>query len=79
MEAQECVQIAPAYGRDYSSAQKAEKDFRAGKDFMIMDIGHKYNGKYCSIQDFAGVKVTIRYNKLERLTVINVEDQEQAT
>ena len=58
--------VIPAYGRDYKSAAAAKKDWQDGKDFIIADLSNRYDGKPCSIRD--GLKVTIRYNKLERTT-----------
>jgi len=60
------IQVTPAYGRDYTTAKAAKQDWYNNKDFMISDISSNYDGKPCSIRD--GVKVTIRYNRLTKLT-----------
>lgn len=39
--------LTPAYGRKYTNAQAAAKDFVNGKDFC-------YNGRYCSIRNWDG-------------------------
>jgi len=49
--------LVPAYGRDYKTKEEVEKDWKAGKDFQCV------NGQYCSIRDFPGQKVSIRFNK----------------
>ena len=53
--------LTPAYGRDYTSKDKAIADFEAAKDWLY----NSYDGSgYCSIRDFAdGVIVNLRYNK----------------
>jgi hypothetical protein len=65
--------VTPAYGRDYTSAKKAEKDFKDGKDFIIRDIMSRWDGKACSVRDFdQGTKINIRYNKNTKVTVVTV-------
>ena len=39
------VVLVPAYGRKYLTTQAAHEDWKAGKDFKIV------NGPYCSIRD----------------------------
>ena len=58
--------VIPAYGRDYKSAAAAKQDWKDGKDFIIADLSNPYDGKPCSIRD--GLKVVIRYNKLQKIT-----------
>lgn len=58
--------VVPAYNRDYKSAKAAVADWKAGMDFRIMTNPMDQNdGRYCSIND--GFKVTIRYNRRERM------------
>ena len=65
--------VIPAYGRDYKSAKDTEKDFRDGKDFVIADISNRWDGKYCSIRDFAvGDQIKIRYKGLRNVTIVTV-------
>jgi hypothetical protein len=54
--------VAPAYGRDYSSSQKALDAWKSGVDFKLMP-----SGQYCSIRDFPSEVMEIRYSKLTRL------------
>jgi|TARA_R110000751_G_scaffold36730_1_gene89533 hypothetical protein len=60
------ITVTPAYDRDYKSAKAAKADWKDGKDFIIADLSHPYDGKPCSIRD--GLKVTIRYNRLMHIT-----------
>ena len=69
--------VVPAYGRDYKNKASAEKDWTDGKDFMIANVGHRYNGSYCSINNANSLKgegfkgVGIRYKRLEMQTFVN--------
>ena len=63
--------VSPAYGRDYKTAGAVEKDFRAGKDFVLCSLGT--GGRYCSIRDFeAGAHVELRYNRKLDQTIVEV-------
>lgn len=64
--------ISPAYGRDFLSAKAVIEHFNSGADFKMESLGQ--GGTYCSKSDFEkGVMVTIRYNKLRKVTVTKVE------
>lgn len=39
------ILLLPAYGRTYETVEAMEVDWKAGKDFRIL------NGPYCSIRD----------------------------
>lgn len=69
------IQIVPAYGRDYTSKQKAQADFDADKDFRILDVSNKYNGKYINKSQIVGEydEVWVRYNNLQRKAKLSVE------
>jgi hypothetical protein len=45
----DAIVLRPAYGRHYSTAAEALKDWRDGKDFSLP------NGQYCSIRDKNGL------------------------
>lgn len=65
--------LTPAYGRDYKTHDEVVKAFMIDeKDFVAA------NGQYCSIRDVAKLglnEVTIRYDRLRKLTVIfGIED-----
>lgn len=73
MISQNYLVISPAYGRDYKSRAAAEKDFKEGKDFKMESVSSGGSGSYCSIRDFKpGVKVSIRYKRMTRVTIITV-------
>ena len=44
--------LAPAYGRVYSTEREAIKDWQDGKDFIFLNPSSTFNGRYCSIRDF---------------------------
>ena len=67
--------VSPAYGRDYKSKAAAEKDFRDGKDFLVHNVDGRMTPRIvpCSIRDMApGVKVELRYKRMESLTFVTV-------
>lgn len=74
MQVKESIQIAPLDGRDYSSSQKAITDFDKGRNFIVLDIHNKYNGKPVNKLQLVGKyeQVTIRYNGLKRSTNIQL-------
>ena len=57
----------PAYGRTYRTARQVKADFKAGKDFIIMDAAGKYSkfsGQPFSIRDInPGEIIEIRFGK----------------
>jgi len=69
-----CVMtLTPAYGRDYKSAKAAKADFHAGKDFIIADFFHPYDGKPCNKEQLGSgdYPVRIRYKKLAQVCVVD--------
>ena len=56
--------LVPAYGRDYKNKASVLADWNAGKYFKTV------SGQYCSIRDFPGQPVTIRYAQMRKCTVI---------
>ena len=61
--------LIPAYGRDYKTAKRAKADYAAGKDFLITQFGHPYDGKPANRADMAGATVTLRFDSLRKTTV----------
>ena len=61
--------LIPAYGRDYKTAKAAKADYAAGKDFLIAQFGHPYDGKPANKEDMAGATVTLRFDSLRKITV----------
>lgn len=64
--------LDPAYGRDYKNAKAVKADWDAGKDFAIV-WGHE-SRRYINLEDAqkTGMRVTIRYAKLTRVTTFTV-------
>lgn len=64
--------VTPAYGRDYRTAKAAKADWEKGNDFLVSDIMDPYDGKPINKQDAdsAGLEITIRFHRLEKLTVV---------
>ena len=67
------ITLTPAYGRDYTSKVAVSQDFQLGKDFIIAQYGHPYDGKPCNKADLPEWTVNIRYSKLRKIT--NVQSQ----
>lgn len=62
--------LQPAYGRDYKSKADLLKDFYAGKNFIINDFRHPYDGKPANINDLMLdqlTTVTFRFSKNRRV------------
>ena len=61
--------LVPAYGRDYTTAKAVKADWKAGKDFTVADFFDRFDGKSVNKQDAdrAGMSVTIRYNRLQKM------------
>jgi hypothetical protein len=53
--------LTPAYGRDYNTVKSVKADWQAGKDFIINQIGHPYDGKPMSKNDVTYEKIMIRF------------------
>lgn len=69
------VTVTPAYGRDYTSAEKAIADWAAGKDFILRDPTSRWDGKPINEEDArnAGItKVSIRYAGATQITVVKL-------
>lgn len=67
--------IVPIYNRDYKSKDAVMIAFNENKDFRISDMSSRYDGKPVNKSDIirAGIKqVSIRYNQLRRVAVINL-------
>ena len=62
------ITLTPAYGRDYKTAKAAKADYAAGKDFVIAQFGHPYDGKPANKADMAGTPVTLRFDNLRKTT-----------
>jgi hypothetical protein len=65
------INLVPAYGRDYTTPAAVLSDWTAGLDFLIADIGSRWNGKYTSSRDWTDQSVRIRFNRLADFTIIH--------
>lgn len=63
------ITLTPAYGRDYKSKKALLADFNAGKDFIINDIFHPYDGKPANKADLAGETLQFRYGNMRKTFV----------
>ncbi len=61
------LHIAPAYGRDYKKLGDAQADWDAGKDFVIQDMHHPFDGKPTNKEQNAGAMVMLRYGNQRKV------------
>ena len=67
------ITLTPAYGRDYKSKTAVLEDWNAGKDFVIQQIGHPYDGRYANKENMKDEgKVQLRYAKLTKVVIAEV-------
>ena len=59
--------VIPAYGRDYTTAKAARADWKAGKDFLIANFMHRYDGKPISIRDAGSESIMIRFDRMTKI------------
>ena len=64
------VTLTPAYGRDYTSADKALADYDAGKDFILNTFDRRNTPINKSQCVSSGFRVTIRYNENRRTVTV---------
>lgn len=71
----ETLTLTPAYGRDYTSRAAVTTAWQSGKDFIIQNFGHRYEGKPVNKPQADEIPATvyIRYRHLTRIAVINPE------
>jgi len=63
--------LIPAYGRDYKTAKAAKADWKNGKDFIIANLFHPYDGKPMSIRDASSdEKFMLRFSRLTKITQV---------
>jgi len=63
--------LIPAYGRDYTTAKKAKADWKAGKDFIIANTHHPFDGKPMSINaTLPGERFLLRFSRLTKITQV---------
>jgi hypothetical protein len=62
------MEVGPAYGRDYKSQAQVKADWKAGKDFQILDVGPDMGRMVSKAEaDEAGFNVIIRYARMTRV------------
>ena len=64
------VTLTPAYGRDYTSADKALADYDAGKDFILNTFDRRNTPINKSQCVASGFKVVIRFNQNRRTVTV---------
>jgi hypothetical protein len=64
------ITLTPAYGRDYKNIKAILDDWDSGKDFLIAQFGHPYDGKPANKSDLTEHSVSVRYSKLRKVTLI---------
>jgi hypothetical protein len=70
------ITLVPAYGRDYKSKKAVQDDFDADKDFTIMDMSSRWDGKPANKADLKSggySTATIRYAKMRKVAVIKIK------
>ena len=65
------INLIPAYGRDYKTPEAALSAWNSGADFLIADIGSKWNNKYTSKRDWPDHAVRIRFNHHEQFIIVH--------
>jgi hypothetical protein len=72
------ITLTPAYGRDYKSAKAAKEDFAKGKDFLINQYGHPYDGKPANVNDLEGQQVQLRFCSLRKVCTVKATKERGA-
>jgi len=62
--------LQPAYGRDYKSIAAVQADWDADKDFVVASMGPEC-GRYVNKSQLEGKKVSVRYARNTKVTVIS--------
>ena len=63
------ITLTPAYGKDYKSKKAVVEALESGADFIINELGHRYDGKPCHASDLAGETVKVRYGGLRKVFI----------
>ena len=69
--------LVPAYGRDYGTKRAVQKALKSQFDFVIKDVGSKWDNKYACLHDLEHEgydQVRVRYSKLRKICIIELED-----
>jgi hypothetical protein len=66
--------LTPAYGRDYKSKGEVIEALHEGVEFIINEVGHRYNNKPCQIKELPDGTIKVRWNSLRNVGRINPKD-----
>jgi hypothetical protein len=55
------IHLVPANGRDYSNQAEVKADFKANKDFLLVDPTSQWDGKPINRGQIASAVVIVRY------------------
>tara|TARA_R110000824_G_scaffold44703_25_gene129920 strand:- start:494 stop:706 length:213 start_codon:yes stop_codon:yes gene_type:complete len=65
------MSLTPAYGRDYKSRSEVSEAWHKGQDFIINEIGNRWDGKPMNINQTApGDSFEVRYSNLRKVAVV---------
>jgi hypothetical protein len=70
------ITLVPAYGRDYKSKKALQADFDADKDFTIMDMSSRWDGRPANksaLKADGYTEVNIRYKKMRSVAVLKIK------
>jgi hypothetical protein len=55
------VHLVPAYGNDYANQREVKADWKANKDFLLVDPTSQWDGKPINRGQIAAAIVIVRY------------------
>lgn len=62
--------LIPAYGRDYTNAERVLKDFNSNMDFILCDPSSPWDGKPINKEQIEkGTQVKVRYQQATKSTI----------
>ena len=64
--------VTPSYGRDYTTAKAAKHAWNNRQDWIIQQVGHRYDGKPINKADAdrEGIKVMLRFCQLRKTATV---------
>ena len=69
--------LTPAYGRDYKNKQAVLEAFLGNNDFILRQVGNRWDGKPINKSDLAATMTTVvklRYDKLTKVIVLTLKE-----
>jgi hypothetical protein len=64
------ITLVPAYGRDYKSKTQVLADWNGDKDFVIQNMFHPDDGRYCNKSELPKGTYNIRYKRLTMVCLV---------